>query len=77
MPGVAFQHRGARLLNLEEQGIVGGGKKKRDEAACADAPHAHHLYRYVDKFEAVEQHATLFGKSFAIPLQCCCDAAFV
>ena len=55
VPGVALEHRGARLLDLEEQGIVGGCQKKHDIAACPDAADAHDLQRDVDHFEPVEQ----------------------
>jgi hypothetical protein len=56
----AFQHRGLRLLGLQNQRVVDvAAKEKEDPATGADAAHPDDLAGHVRQSEASEQHATL------------------
>jgi hypothetical protein len=44
MPDIALQRRTSRFFDLQEQRIVGGGKKECDEAAAPDASYPDNLY---------------------------------
>ena len=53
---VRLQHRLARLLELQEQGISPARHHQNDPTHCAHAAYPHHFEGDIHHLEAVEQH---------------------
>ena len=62
---VRLQHRGARLLDLEEQRVALAGHEQQHPAGGPDAADAHHLDGGVPELVAVEQRLVGAGGSVA------------
>ena len=60
--GVRLQHRGARLLDLEEEGVALAGHEEEHPAGGADAADPHHLDGGVAELVAVEQRLVRVGE---------------
>ena len=60
LTGVRLQHRGARLLDLEKQGILSAGHHEHHAAQGADAADPDHLERGIREIKTVEEHPSVF-----------------
>ena len=65
--GVRLQHRGARLLDLEEERIALAGHEEEHPAAGPDAADPHHLDGGVPELVAVEQGLVGRRQGGAVP----------
>ena len=63
---IRLQHRGHRLLELQEQRVVLRRHQERDPAAASDAADADDLDGRVDHPVLVQQLAAFFGQRLAI-----------
>ena len=62
-PRIRRQHRGTRLLHLQQQRRVVAASPAGDGAERADAADAHHLERDIGQPVAVQQHAALLRQA--------------
>ena len=66
LAGIRLQHRGARLFDLEEQGILFAGHQEHHGAEGTDAADTDHLDRDVLELKAVDEHTSVFLHRFPV-----------
>ena len=64
--GIGLQHRGARLLDLEEQGILFAGHQEHYVAVRADTADTDHLDGEILDLIAVEEHPSIGLQRFPV-----------
>ena len=71
---VLLQHRGRRLLDLQEERIMRvASLKENDERLVADAAHTDHLVGHVDDLEAIQQAALVLSQGGPVGLELLAD----
>ena len=63
---IGFQDRGARFLDLEEEGVLCARHQQRDAADGADASDAHHLDGLVLEGISVQEDTPVVRQRFAV-----------